>query len=267
MMVITKAQLAKHLKLSGIGFVDEDIERVRQQGTNVASEGLEQARKILSMAQVAQWFSKDESQLLLVEGYCKNLGNGKTSPLSVFCASTASTLNESPSLAILQYFCGHHAWDSNDLPAGPLGLIKSLLGQLLHKSHDVLPLNLHLDKKLFDRANPENVLDLCEIFASLYSQINPTKIMICIVDEIAEFEGERDGWGERMCFIAYQLQWMVHKFEGPQMIKVLMTSANKSTLVSQILEQNDKVSVRAGYGIPNHSPGRLVMSSNDSSFI
>ncbi|KAK2604197.1 hypothetical protein N8I77_007145 [Diaporthe amygdali] len=241
-LCITKNELAKHLGVSEIYSVNEDVERVHRQGTNVTTEGLEQARKILSTAQVTDWLSKDESKLILVDGHCKNLGYGKTSPLSVFCASSASALDESPSLVILKYFCSHHSSNSEDLPAGPLGLIRSLLGQLLHKSDDVLPLDLHLDNELLDRADPEDVPDLCEVFAGVFSQINPAKITICILDEIAEFEGERDGWGESMRFIAYQLRWMVHNFEGPQMIKVLMTSGNKSAVVSNILEQNDKIS-------------------------
>ncbi|KAJ0114044.1 hypothetical protein J7T55_007878 [Diaporthe amygdali] len=247
-LCITKNELAKHLRVSEIYSVNEDVERVHRQATNVTTEGLEQARKILSTAEVTDWLSKDESKLILVDGHCKNHGYGKTSPLSVFCASSASALDESPSLVILKYFCSHHSSNSENLPAGPLGLIKSLLGQLLHKSDDVLPLDLHLDNELLDRADPDDVPDLCEVFASIFSQINPAKITICILDEIAEFEGERDGWGESMRFIAYQLRWMVHNFEGPQMIKVLMTSANKSAVVSNILEQNDKISVRAGLG-------------------
>lgn len=44
-----------------------------------------------------------------------------------------------------------------------------------------------------------------------------------------------------------------------------MTSANKSAVVSQILDENDKISFR-GSGLPNHSPGRLVISSGGLSF-
>lgn len=219
----------------------------------------------MTTTQFTEWMQKDESRLLLVDGHCKDLSNSKTSPLSVLCASLASNFAEADSLVILQYYCGHHGLDSNGLPAGPLGLIKSLLTQLLQKPDDVLPQNLQLDKELFDRVKPDDVDNLCEIFAAVFSQLDPNKITLCIVDEVAEFEGARGGWDDSMSLIAFQLRWMVHQFQGPQRLKVLMTSANKSAVVSQILEENDKISFR-GSGLPNHSPGHLVMSSSSFSF-
>lgn len=265
MITITKDELLLCLNLGEVGSVIEDVNRIRQQGTNVAAEGREIARKIMVMSQFTEWMQTDESRMLLVDGHCKNLGNAKTSPLSVLCASLASNLSQSNSLVILQYYCGHHGLDTNGLPAGPLGLIKSLLSQLLRKSDDVLPANLQLGRELYERVRPDDVDSLCEVFAVLFSQIDPDKITLCIVDEIAEFEGERGRWGDGMSLIAFQLRWMVHKFSGPQKLKVLMTSANKSAVVSQILEENDKISFR-GSGLPNHSPGRLVMSSSAFSF-
>lgn len=264
-LLITKEDLLLHLNLRKVGSVVEDVNRIRQQGTNVASEGRELARKIMTTTQFTEWMQKDESRLLLVDGHCKSLGNSKTSPLSVLCASLASNFAEADSLVILQYYCGHHGLDSIGLPAGPLGLIKSLLTQLLQKSDDVLPQNLQLDKELFDRVKLDDVDNLCEIFAVIFSQIDRNKITLCIIDEVAEFEGARGGWNDAMSLVAFQLRWMVHQFQGPQRIKVLMTSANKSAVVSQILEENDKISFR-GSGLPNHSPGHLVMSSSSFSF-
>ncbi|KAL1876230.1 hypothetical protein Daus18300_002858 [Diaporthe australafricana] len=241
-ILVSKDHLLQYLRLSDVGSVGEDIERIRRQGSNVASEGLEKARKLISMTEVNDWLSKDESKLLLVDGHSKSPGNGKTSPLSVFCASLATTLAQSESLIVLQYFCGHHSLDSDGLSAGPLGLIQSLLAQLLHQSDDILPESLDLDKELYNRVDHENIDNLCEVFGALFSQINPTKISICILDEIAEFEGDYGGWGDGMSLVAVQLREMVHTFDGLQMLKVLMTSADKSTVVSQRLQQEDKVS-------------------------
>lgn len=254
-----------HLNLREVGSVVEDVNRIRQQGTNVASEGRELARKITTTTQFTEWMQKDESRLLLVEGHCKSLGYGKTSPLSILCASLASNFAESDSLVILQYYCGHHGLDSTGLHAGPLGLIKSLLAQLLQKSDNVLPQNLQVERALYDRVKPDDVDNLCEIFSLVFSQVDRKNITLCVIDEIAEFEGAGSGWNDGMSLVAFQLRWMVHRFEGPQRLKVLMTSANKSAVVSQILEENDKISFR-GSGLPKHSPGRLVMSGSGFSF-
>lgn len=214
-LAITKDEVLLQLNLGDFGSIVEDVDRIRQQGTNVASEGRELVRKIMNTTQFTELIQKDESRLIQVDGHCKDLGNGKTSPLSVLCASLASNFADSDSLVILQYYCGHHGLDSNGLPAGPLGLIKGLLAQLLRKSDDVLPLNLQVDRELHDRAKPDDVDNLCELFAILFSQINPSKITLCIIDEVAEFEGARGGWSNDMTLIAFQLRWMVHMFQGP----------------------------------------------------
>lgn len=264
-ILIGKGDLMQRLDLIGTGYIAEDVEKIRQQETNVASEGRELARKIMSMEQFSEWLTKDESRLLSLDGHCKNLGNGKTSPLSVLCASLASTLAEAGSLVILQYYCGQHAVDSNDLPGGPLGLIKSLLAQLLTRPDNVLPKTLQIDKELYDRARAYDIDNLCEVFGAAFSQVERNKITICIIDEIAEFEGALGGWDNGMSLVAFQLRWMVHKYQGPQKLKVLMMSANKSAVVSQLLEEGDKISFR-GSGLPNHSPRRLLMSGNFASF-
>lgn len=231
----------------------------------MASDGHELARKIINMTKFTEWMQQDESRLLLVDGHCKNLGNGKTSPLTVLCASLASNFAASDSLVILQYYCSHHSLDSNGLPAGPLGLIKSLLAQLLQKPDDVLPQSLQMDRELFDRVKPDDIDNLCEIFAVVFSQIDRNKITLCIIDEVAEFEGARGGWNDGMSLVVFQLRWMVRQFLGSRRIKVLMTSANKSAVVSQILEHNDKISLR-GSVLPNYSGGRLVMGGSGFSF-
>lgn len=261
----TKIHLLQYLGLVNSGSVQEDVETIRRQGTNVAAEGLGHARKLLAMAQFNEWLANDDSKLLLVDGHCKSFGNNsKTSALSVFCASLASTLAQSDSLVVLQYFCGHHAMDSDSLPGGPLGLIKSLLGQLLRCPDDVLPQIVHLEQRLYDRADHEDIDHLCEIFGLLFSHINPAKITICIIDEIAEFEGERGGWVDDMRLVAAQLWHIVHHFDVPQKLKVLMTSANKSVAVTQQVKEEEKVSLR-GYGLPNHSSGSLAIGDSDLS--
>ncbi|KAI3391675.1 hypothetical protein diail_6969 [Diaporthe ilicicola] len=203
MQLFTKDQLLQNLRISKVDSVGEYVERIRRQGSNVASEGLEKARKLMAMAQIHDWLSKDGSKLLLVYGHSKTLGNGKTSPLSVFCASMAATLAQSESLVVLQYYCRYHSLDSDGLPAGPLGLVQSLLGQLLRQPDHILPQSLHLDKEFFNRADHENIDNLCEIFGVLFSQIIQTKITICILDEIAEFEGAYGGWGHGMTWVAF----------------------------------------------------------------
>lgn len=259
-VLISKEDLLQNLNLAGLGSVAMDIERIRQQETNVASQGRELAQKIMTMTQFTDWVTRDDSRLLLVDGHCKNLGNGKTSPLSVLCVSLASTLAQAEALVILQYYCGQHGLDSGGLPAGPVGLIQSLLAQLLRKPNSVLPEILQVHKELYDRVRPDDVDSLCELFGVIFSQVDQTKITICIIDEIPEFEGEGYGWNDGMSLIAVQLRWMVHNFQGPQRLKVLMTSANKSVVVSQLLEEDDKISFR-GNGLPNHSPRRLVTNT------
>lgn len=262
MQVVTKARLIQHLRLPSADSIREDIERIRQQGTNVSSEGLAHARKLMATERFTSWLSRDESMLQAVDGHCQSLSYGKTSPLSVFCASLASTLSQSSSFVILQYFCGQHIMDTVELPGGPLGLIKSLLRQLLDCPDDVLPGELHLRSDLCDGVDHESVDKLCQIFEIVFSQMNPIRITICLIDGIAEYEGTYRGWADDMCLIAQQLKYMVHHFDGSRTLKVLMTSADKSTIVSSRITAEDQISLR-GYGLPNHSGSSLTIGDGE----
>ncbi|KAJ4423131.1 hypothetical protein N0V82_002260 [Gnomoniopsis sp. IMI 355080] len=213
MVLTSKTQLMKQLGLSNTGSVEGDVENIRRQGVNVSTGGFEHARKLMAITQFNEWLGSDNSKFLLVDGHCQDFGYGKTSPLSVFCASLGSTLAQSESLVILQYFCGHHTLDSGGISGGPVGLIKSLLGQLLHQPDDVLPQNVNIYKRLYDKEDHDDVDSLCEIFGLLFSQINPSKITICMLDEISEFEGARNGWNSGICLVADQLNYM-GVFEG-----------------------------------------------------
>lgn len=97
------------------------------------------------------------------------------------------------------------------------------------------------------------------------SQMSPSKIAMCIIDEVAEFEGAYQDWVDGICLVVDQLKCLVHHHDGTRKLKVLMTSANKSLVVSSRVKDEEAVAL-SGYGILNHST-RWTMTSNSDVFL
>jgi hypothetical protein len=94
-------------------------------------EGLEKVRSLISTEQFRNWMGLPFPNVLLVDGNCRDQGQGRTSPLSIFCASLAATLAQSESNIVLHFFCGHHSHPQYDAVSGPTGLLRSLITQLV----------------------------------------------------------------------------------------------------------------------------------------
>jgi hypothetical protein len=94
-------------------------------------EGLEKVRGLISMEQFRNWMGLPFPNVLLVDGHCRDQGQGRTSPLSIFCASMAAMLSQNDSNVVLHFFCGHHSNPQHDAVSGPAGLLRSLIAQLI----------------------------------------------------------------------------------------------------------------------------------------
>ncbi|KAJ4344822.1 uncharacterized protein N0V89_012566 [Didymosphaeria variabile] len=94
-------------------------------------DGLTKVRSLISTGQLRAWMSLPFPNVLLVDGHCRDQGQGRTSPLSIFCASLAATLAQSSSNIVLHFFCEHHSQPEYDAVSGPAGLLRSLITQLL----------------------------------------------------------------------------------------------------------------------------------------
>lgn len=242
----TKTQLLWELGLSGVDFSREAVQVIEEQAQreDLAVKSQEMSGAIADTEQGTAWMTSAKA-LLLVDGHCEDDCHGATSPLSVVCASLARHFAGSHPYVVLQYYCNHQGIVvPHGLPAGPLGLIKSLLAQLLHQSDDVLQENLWLNVEICNKAVLEDIGGLCQLFESLTYYINRSKITVCVIDEIAQFERAHDGlgWADGMRQVAHSLLCLTRAPQGPN-LRVMMTCADQSIMVSRDLRRGEKISL------------------------
>jgi hypothetical protein len=214
----------------------------------MSDEALGYATLLRQKRQFKDWLSSEWPSLVLVDGCCRNESVGRTSPMSFFTASFASTLLQAQSGIVLQFFCSHHI-DPQRENSGPRGLLRSIISQLLLYPK---PYNIALDfvdQSLYDAVEASNTEALCFFFERLFWQIHPNTIVYVLIDSISDFESNLHGYGERMDRILALFQTLIRQVlqgnaMGPK-LKLFMTSPNRShRLVNHIdrAEENIRLS-------------------------
>lgn len=95
------------------------------------TEGSAKVRNLISNEQFRNWYGLPFPNILLVDGHCRALGHGRTSPLSIFCASLATSLAQAESSIVLQFFCSSYSQSHHHSLSGPVGLLRALIAQLI----------------------------------------------------------------------------------------------------------------------------------------
>lgn len=216
--------------------------------------------------QFKDWFGCAPSSLLLVDGYSRDQGKGKTSPVSIFCTSFATMLVEAHAGIVLQFYCGHS--DLLDPLAGPKALLRSITSQLV-----LFPKGFDL---AFDGLDPRAIKDiqnndinaLCYCFEHLLRQNPPATSVYVIIDGVSSFESSPSDFDGDLDILFGKLRMLVDTTgfngnSGPR-LKVLMTSAHRSVrlAVRQDVDRlREYVSLNTGNVVvrplPNSRPGSM----------
>ncbi|KFZ00081.1 hypothetical protein V498_00311 [Pseudogymnoascus sp. VKM F-4517 (FW-2822)] len=223
-----------------------EAELILRKSSSMQSVALSKARWLLETANFKEWFSRTHSGLLLVDGHDREHSIGRTSPLSVVCASLTATVAQSPDFIVLHFYCGQHS-RPQDQVLGPKGLMASLIGQLILYTEIELDFVEH---SLYTAVSHKDLSALCELFELLVVRVEPSKTIFCIIDSISDFEAN---WGAEILVFVKNLRRLIDlQREGPT-FKLLMTSANKTQNILSMVNQaaGEQVSLRAG-----NSPGR-----------
>lgn len=224
---------------------------ILRRANSMQERGLSQARSLMTKDAFKSILAKDESGLLMVNGHCKEDGAGKTSPLSVWSASFAASLMQSDSVVVLHYFCGLHSRSIvGGPPAGPLGLVKSLIEQLVRQAGDNVARMGPLDRTLAQQVEEGNYDAMLSLLKPLLMSLDTEKTVFIIIDNASEFESVTwNEWSEQMVRIFKALYDIVRNQTsgaGPRMrlkVKLLMTNANKSTTLGRQVDEGNIVSL------------------------
>ncbi|KAI1734073.1 hypothetical protein F4680DRAFT_365004 [Xylaria scruposa] len=137
------------------------------------------------------------SSSLLINGREDVSSTDGISSLSYVTAKLAriSEKMESPlgSPYVIKYFCNQHRpfFDDSGIPS-PVTMMVSLVGQLLAQMIEKgLDVNLSmLTERDWQRVEKSNLKLLCNIFRELVDQLPPGSVVLCIIDDLAQYEIE-----------------------------------------------------------------------------
>lgn len=215
----------------------------------MSEEALGYATLLRQKRQFKEWLSSDWPSLVLVDGCSRGESVGRTSPMSYFTASFASTLIRAQTGIVLQFFCGHHI-DPQKENSGPKGLLRSLISQLLlYPKPYSLSLNF-VDQSLYDAVAASNTEALCFFFERLFWQIQPDTIIYVLLDSVSDFESDLHDYGERMDRVLILFQTLIRQvlqgFAAGPKLKLFMTSPNRShRLIYRVGQAKESIRLNA----------------------
>jgi hypothetical protein len=248
---VTNEELVRILRIQeNDPSAEVDMKYVLRRANSMQQRGLSQARSLMTKDAFKSLLAKDESGILMVDGHCKDDGAGKTSPLSVWAASFAASLMQSDSLVVLHYFCGLHSRNiTGEPPAGPLGLVKSLVEQLVRQVGNNVSRMGPLDRTLAQEVANDNLEAILSLIKPLIMSLHPRKTVFVIIDNASEFEGVTwNEWSEQTLQI-FRVLYDIVKCQDDSdtrtqlKVKVLMTNANKSTTLGRQVDDGEIVSL------------------------
>ncbi|KAL1966371.1 hypothetical protein VTN77DRAFT_4513 [Rasamsonia byssochlamydoides] len=169
------------------------------------------------MSRFQQCILSDQSDVL-VNSNCDRYAMARCSPISLLCCALIYQLCQQKGSKVLFFFCGMHNVPDARL-AGPVGLVKCLIAQLLvAEQFDLHFLSLGLrEQELY----ADNLQVLCETLRELVVQ-KPGIVLFCIIDGASLFETRE--WSAEMEFVVLRLASMVADRSIGATFKLLITS-------------------------------------------
>ncbi|KAL7918094.1 hypothetical protein ACQKWADRAFT_305095 [Trichoderma austrokoningii] len=226
-----------------------DADRILRKESMMSDEALGYATLLRQKRQFKEWLSSDWPSLVLVDGCSRGESVGRTSPMSYFTASFASSLIRAQTGIVLQFFCGHHI-DPQKENSGPKGLLRSIISQLLlYPKPYGLSLNF-IDQSLYDAVAASNTEALCFVFERLFWQIQPDTLIYVLIDSVSDFESDLYEYGERMERVLILFQTLIRQvlqgFAAGPKLKLFMTSPNRShRLIYRVDQAKESIRLNA----------------------
>ncbi|KAJ4301333.1 hypothetical protein N0V90_003425 [Kalmusia sp. IMI 367209] len=214
----------------------QETQNILRQSTTMQPDGLAKVRTLVSMDQFLNFVTTPYPNVLLVDGYCRESGIGRTSPLSIFCASLAATLAYAESNIVLHFFCEHHG-RPNDPICGPGGLLRSLITQMILYPNAMDSRSVSMEPSMWDATNNFDVSALLGLFEQILFTLSPSKTLHIILDNISAYQSALHTFHAPTLQIIRNLHHLATtRRSGPQ-IKLFMTSAGRTMNVPNLVNE------------------------------
>ena len=238
----------------------EDFENVLRISHEFDPTSLGQANSFLRSHQFRKWSKLTRPEFLLVDGGLEPPGPERLSAMSFVCASLiAGLIRLQGNIVCLHFFCGLYTFSSGDL-TGPSGLIRSLVCQIAmeHIRRKTLSLNFIDSRSFKDAIERHDLAALCETFRLLVGQLPLDTPVYCIVDGISWYEAPETLYELKL--VVDKLRELVADDRLCPVLKVLMTSANRSRYIGKQVSGAEYVSLRPDFAMDDVLTERMVMA-------
>ncbi|EFX03514.1 hypothetical protein CMQ_442 [Grosmannia clavigera kw1407] len=240
----TPNELLELLEVPHLG-LNEDKTHVLRHGRSLDNSTLSAASLLICCRQVQHLFGTPTSGIVLVEGCGDRSQSARVSPISVVCATLSHTLQSRPTSVTLLFFCGRHVASDDEL-CGPLGLMRSLLSQLIllmvqkNWVSGLARIGLSCGEEESEWKGL-SLHDVCQLFYRVLESIPLAAEVICIIDGISFFE--RDEWCHDYDLVMNTFGTIIDEAKLNPKFKLLMTTPTRSSRLSS-LEQHQRVALR-----------------------
>ena len=248
--------------------VSRDLSFIQRQSQSIEEPEQRRALWLFQSHRFQEWLCSTRTDMILVEGNSDTYGMARYSALSLISSVLATELSGNGISRAISFFCGLHNVQSDDL-AGPQGLIRSLISQLLNPSDmncDVQLSNAHLDA-----LSRHDLSALCSLFHQLLTRLpHSGNILFCIIDGISLFE--LDPWLEYAYLLVSRLADIVTDPRVTSSVKIILTAPGTSRHLKNHIDGGNKIwiprdaSASAGANSRIEGVGRSASSMLEAGF-
>lgn len=219
-----------------------DIEKNLRLATDVRLRASDRVQALMRNPKMKTWITQASSGALFVNGnHCQSIRQPPTSYVSAKLVKAVRSVTSADSRSkvcniVLSFFCAEHK-NLKDPDAGPDGMMRSLLAQLLsaYRDFDLITVGRMKD------VNYEDVDDLGQIFQSLVEQLPQHIVVFCALDAIT-FHEEREAWKEDARTAVQRIARFAESAGDQKCVfKLLLTSPIKSRLLHRCFPEKSVI--------------------------
>ncbi|KAI0006575.1 hypothetical protein F4779DRAFT_629767 [Xylariaceae sp. FL0662B] len=200
----------------------EDLTSIMHRGSELSLEEQDRIVYVIESQALISWLLNPKNAVLLVRENSGDLDSGASAMSFVAAHVIQSTRQTQKSrLLCLYWFAGQHRNVRNDADANVHGIMRSLIGQLLHMYNRF---DLYFIKRSTAIAIRENDLEaLCNVFDELIFQLPEKTVTFCVIDRLACLEYDQK---EEVQFLLDRLRAIARHASGKgSLFKLLLTHA------------------------------------------
>lgn len=162
-----------------------DVDRCCTDGESMSTSLKDRTSFVARSTLLRDWLlDVEHSRSLLIMG---NSGDTDFSPLSFLIAELTSLYAHAEGIMTLTYFCGLHTDEHRNPRANSIGLVNSLIGQIL--SHDDAQFDLDfISDDMRERMKNDEIDALCTVFKELALHTQQPMLIFCFIDTISIYE-------------------------------------------------------------------------------